>query len=156
MYSFTYHIYKQHTYTLIYIYIYIYMLYCHLQHHNDTIIKTHAGRFLYKYMFLSLYLYGFEKVIQGLRVRGSWRPNRTAIFWLPLLWPSTLCHDAQLEAHGFLYCILSATSLDPNSSGPQGPKAWCGFPYHISSITPTPTLWNWNSNCLDFCLDWVI
>ena len=22
---------------------------------------------------------------------------------------------------GFLYCILSATSLDPNSSGPQGP-----------------------------------
>ena len=32
---------------------------------------------------------------------------------------------------GFLYCILSASSLDPNSS------AWCGFPYHISSITPT-------------------
>ena len=39
---------------------------------------------------------------------------------------------AQLEAQGptllddgFLYCILSATSLDPNSSGPQGPPPPC-------------------------------
>ena len=55
--------------------------------------------------------------------------------------------DAQLEAQrttllgdGFLYCILSASSLDPNSSGPQPPLAWCGFPYHISSIMPPPTL----------------
>ena len=24
-------------------------------------------------------------------VRGSWRPNRTAIYWPPLLWPSALC-----------------------------------------------------------------
>ena len=50
--------------------------------------------------------------------------------------------DAQrptLLGDSFLYCILSATSLDPNSSGPQGPKAWCGFPYHFLSITPTPT-----------------
>ena len=38
--------------------------------------------------------------------------------------PSSLLDD------GFLYCILSATSLDPNSF-----LAGCGFPYHISSIT---------------------
>ena len=37
-------------------------------------------------------------------------------------------------------CILSATSLDPNSSGPQVLSAWCGFPYHISSITPSATV----------------
>ena len=78
------------------------------------------------------------------------------------LGPSSLLDD------GFLYCILSATSLDPNSirgpegpfslawlslphlisnfSGPQlnrgplrAPSAWCGFSYHISSLTPT--LW---------------
>ena len=24
-------------------------------------------------------------------MRGSWRPNRTAIYWPPLLWPSALC-----------------------------------------------------------------
>ena len=40
-------------------------LYCHVQHHNDTIIKTHAGRLLYKkYLPLTL-LHGFEK--------GYWR-----------------------------------------------------------------------------------
>ena len=40
------------------------------------------------------------------------------------------------EAHsaGFLNHILSAISLNPNSSGaPRVPSAWCGFPYHISS-----------------------
>ena len=49
---------------------------------------------------------------------------------------------AQLEAQGlsfllsagFLYHILSATSLDPNSSGPQGPPL-PGFLYHILSAT---------------------
>ena len=97
-------------------------------------------------MYLSLYCKGSKTVIQGLRVRGSWRENRNCNILSPNLWPSTLClsrsPDAQPEAQkptqlgdGFLYCILSATSLDPNSSGPQGPKAWCGFPYYISSIT---------------------
>ena len=33
---------------------------------------------------------GFEKVIQGLRVRGSWRPNINCNILTPLLWPSTL------------------------------------------------------------------
>ena len=32
-----------------------------------------------KYVPLTL-LQGFEKVIKGLRVRGSWRPNITATF----------------------------------------------------------------------------
>ena len=51
---------------------------------------------------------------------------------------------AQPEAQdGFLYCILSATSLDPNSSGaPRAPSAWCGFPYHILSATPAATVWH--------------
>ena len=46
-------------------------------------------------------------------------------------WPTLL-------GDGFPYCILWATSLDPNSSGaPRAPSAWRGFPDHISSITPT-------------------
>ena len=46
--------------------------------------------------------------------------------------PSSLLDD------GFLYCILSATSLDPNSIGaPRAPSAWRGFPYLILSATPT-------------------
>ena len=43
-----------------------------------------------------------------------------------------------LLSAGFLYHILSATYQDPNSSGaPRAASAWCGLPYHISSITPT-------------------
>ena len=120
-----------------------------MQHHNDTIIKhTHAPRLLYKYMYLSLYCKGSKRVTQGLRVRGSWRPNITVIFWPPLLWPSTLClscyPDAQPEAQrptllgdGFLYSIFSGSQLN---RGPRAPSAWRGFPYHISSITLSPIL----------------
>ena len=97
---------------------------------------------------------GFEKVIQGLRVRGYWRPNRNCNILTPLLWPSALClscsPDAQPEAQrptllgdGFLYCILSATSLDPNLSGPQGPFGlmWPSLPHliynSVRSLTAT-------------------
>ena len=41
---------------------------------------------------------------------------------------------ATLLGDGFFYCILSASSLDPNSSGfLRAPSAGCGFPYHILS-----------------------
>ena len=53
-------------------------------------------------------------------------------------WCSTGALGSTLLGDGFLYCILSASSLDPNSAGPQTPSAWCSFPYHIS----TPTVCN--------------
>ena len=46
----------------------------------NTIIKMSEDR---RKIYLSLYL-------KGLCVRGSWRPNRTATYWPPLLWPSAL------------------------------------------------------------------
>ena len=51
-------------------------------HKDETIIKTNDT--VPRKIYLSLYL-------KGLYVRGSWRPNRTAIYWPPLLWPSALC-----------------------------------------------------------------
>ena len=83
-------------------------------------------------------------------MRGSWRQNRTEIFWPPLLWPSTLClsrsPDAQPEAlgsillgAGFLYCISSASSLDPNSSGPKPLRPGVAFST-TSRLSPSPTL----------------
>ena len=96
-------------------------------------------------------------------MRGSWRSNITAIFWPPLLWPSTLClslsPDAQPEALGstllgvgFLYCILSASSLDPNSSGPQAPSVWCGFPYHLSPPTVSNSTATWLPSWLRYII----
>ena len=148
-------------------------------------------------MYLSLYCKSLKRVTQGFTVRGSWRPNRIAIYWPPLLWPSALCLSRSpgllnwRPRCGFPYHILSPTSLISNSSGapralsaglslphlisnfsgtqlirgPKGrlrrafsttsyqqllwtltqsgalraPSAWCGFPYHTSS--PTPTVW---------------
>ena len=52
-------------------------------------------------------------------------------------WCSTGGPEVTLLGDGFLYGILSASSPDLNSSGPKAPSAWCGFPYHISSITPS-------------------
>ena len=76
-------------------------------------------------------------------MRGSWRSNRTAIFWpqtygrhvvsFLFFWCSTGALGSTLLGAGFLYCILSASSLDPNSSGSQAPSVWQGFPCHISS-----------------------
>ena len=59
-----------------------------MQHHNDTTIKTQEGRthegrhkktFLEKYSPLTL-LQEFERVVQGLHVRGCRRPNINFIF----------------------------------------------------------------------------
>ena len=67
------------------------MLYSHLQHHNDaTIIKTDTYRKTHEWkrwktsltIFLPLtLLQGFERVVQGLHVRGCWRLNINFIFW---------------------------------------------------------------------------
>ena len=115
------------------------------QRHND---KGRAKTSLTN-KYLSLYCKGSKRLFKVFTVRGSWRPNRNCNILTPLLWPSALClscsPDAQPEAQrptllgdGCLYCTLSATSLDPNSSGfPRAPSAGCGFPCHISSITPS-------------------
>ena len=61
------------------------LLYSHLQHHNDTtIIKTDAHRKTHEDFFNNILpltlLQGFKRVVQGLHVRGCWRPNINFIF----------------------------------------------------------------------------
>ena len=46
-----------------------------MPYHNDTIIKTQEDFFKKIYVPLTLFV-TFERVTQGLRVRGRWRPNR--------------------------------------------------------------------------------
>ena len=52
--------------------------------------------------------------------------------------------EATLMGDGFLYGILSASSPDLNSSGPQAPSAWCGFPYHTSLQLAATPLARWS------------
>ena len=94
-------------------------------------------------------------VTQGLCVRGSWRPNRNcniltrtlmAINVVSFSFSRAAQQEAQrptLLGDGFLYCILSASSLDPNSSGPQGPFGlmWLSLPHLIYNSDSNS---NWN------------
>ena len=111
---------------------------------NNRRNNKDAGRLLYKYMYLSLYCKGSKRLIKVCVWEGAGDRTKTVTFWPPLLWPSTLClsrsPDAQPEAlgptllgDGFLYCILSASSLYPNSSGPRGPFGlmWLSLPHLV-------------------------
>ena len=129
------------------------VLYSHMPYHNDTIIKTQEDFFrkIYTSQFICK---GSKRVTQCLRVRGCWRPNRNCNILTSLLWPSTLClfrsPDAQPEAQrhssplddSFLYCILSATSLDPNSIGAPSPfgLVWLSLPHLVYNSVRSPTV----------------
>ena len=106
------------------------------------------------YLPLTL-LQGFERVVQGLHVRGSWRPNINCNILTPLLWPSRCvllvlygCSTGGLGPTAG--CWLSLLHLISIFSGPQTPSGFpralsvgCGFPYHTSS----PTVWISPGNC---------
>ena len=47
---------------------------------NDACRKEDAGRLLHKIFYLSSLFVSFERVVQSLHVRGSWKPNITEIF----------------------------------------------------------------------------
>ena len=83
-------------------------------------------------------------------MRGSWRPNRTAIYWPLLLWPWALCLSRSLGLLNrrpggslcwmlaFLYHILSLTHLISDSiGGPEGSFCWVvAFPTTSSLQLP--------------------
>ena len=127
-------------------YTYIYWI------HTDAMIKTQED-FFNKICTSHFICKGSKRLLKVGVWEGVGDRTETAIFWPLLLWPSALClscsPDAQPEAQrpssllgdGFLYCILSVSSLDPNSIGvPEGPlgRVWLSLP--PSSITPSPTV----------------
>ena len=106
-------------------------------------------------------LQGFERVVEGLHVRGCWRPNINFIFW-------PHCYDRHVVSFLFSWCWgqlhrgfsegplgrvwPSLPHLVSNSLGvcwqllrgfPRYPSVGCGLPYHISSLT----LWESAGNC---------
>ena len=126
-------------------------------------------------------------VLQGCSTGGP--EAHSAGWWLSLLHLFSNFSGPQLieGSKGPLHRAFSSTSnqqllwtptlLTSNPIGaPRAPSTWCGFPYHISSITPTDLqlirgskgplhrafsttsclLTRLISNCLTFCLDRVI
>ena len=76
--------------------------------------KEDAGRLLYKIFYLTSLFVSFERVVPSLRVRGSWGPNITEIFWprsygrhrcvfLVLYGCSTEHWESTLRGAGFSY-----------------------------------------------------
>ena len=126
-----------------------YMLYSHLQHHNNTTSKTQEQRTHDKdsgrktqeettqedlfttYLPLTL-LQGFERVVEGLHVRGCWRPNINFIFW-------PHCYNRHVVSFLFSWCwgLL-------HRGFPRAPSVGCGLPYHIWSLA----VWNSTGNSL--------
>ena len=120
---------------------------CRIIHSDTTIKKEDAGRLLYKYILPLTLLQGFERVVQGLHVRGCWRPNRNFIFWPPLLMTVTLCLSCSLDAQpgpwgplcwmlAFFIAsyqhLLSTPNSIGDSEGPLG-RVWLSLPHLVSS-----------------------
>ena len=104
-------------------------------------------------MYLSFYCKGSKRLFKVCVWEAARDRTETAIFWPLLLWPSALClsrsPDAQPDSQrpssllddGFLYSILSATSLVPKlHRGSRGAlRPGVAFPTK-SRPSPSPTL----------------
>ena len=113
---------------------------------SDTVLRK---------IYLSLYLKGFERVTQGFTMRGSWRPNRAAIYWPPLLWPSALCLSRspgllnwRPGAHS-AWCRLPLPHLVNIGSGLQTHWLPVFTELYNSSIAQSISPHNWPSGCVN-------
>ena len=135
------------------------MLYCHLLHHNDTLIKTQED-FSH---FIARVRKGLLKVCVW---EGAGDRTETVIFW-PQTYGRQGCVFLVLQmlnrrpwVHSAGWWI-SLLHLISNFSGPQTPSgfprppsAGCSFPYHNSSITPTSTVTGTQTQ-LSWLLSWL-
>ena len=94
---------------------------------------------------------GFERVVWCSTVRGSWRSNRNCNILPPTIMAVNVvsflfswCSTRGPETNSAGWSATSATSLHPNSIGPQGPFGlmWLSLPHlvYLSSNS------NWNSH----------
>ena len=107
-------------------YTYICWIHTDAMINADAMIMTDAGRLLYKYIPLTLFV-RIQKGCSGFVCERVLETEHNWNIWTPKLWSATLC--------------LSRSPLDPNSiSGPESPfgRVWLSLP-HLSS-TGTRTL----------------
>ena len=128
------------------------MLYCHLQHHNDTINKETSEDFFIN-MSISYFIVRFEKGYsrfaceRELETEQNWNILTPTLMAVNIVsFSFSWCSTGGPGVHS-ARCWLSLRHLISNFSSPQtpsgfpgAPSAGCGFPYHISSIAPSPTV----------------
>ena len=102
-------------------------------------------------MYLSLYCKGSKRVTQFCVWEGAGDRTQTVIFW-PHCYGHQRCVFLVLlmvnrRSWGPLFWVLVFFTASyqhllstPTHQGLKAPSAWCGFPDHISSITPPPAL----------------
>ena len=93
-------------------------------------------------------------------MRGSWRPNRTATYWPPLLWPSALCLSCSLgllnqRPRGPLCWVQAFSTASCHQRFLQTPKLtdFLSSPSYIIVQSPTQSLeWHvWSSSSGNNC-----
>ena len=72
------------------------------------------------YLPLTL-LQGFERVIEGLHVRGCWRPNINFIFW-------PHCYDRHVVSLLFSWCSTRGLGVHSIGAFPRAPRSGVAFP----------------------------
>ena len=134
----------------------MFVLSSHMQYHNDTINKQTQEDFLRK-IYTSHFIVRVRKGYSRFYCERELETEHNCNILTPTLMAVSVVsfsfsRAAQPEAQrptllgdGFLYCILSATLLDPNSSGPQGLFAlmWLSLPHLVYNSVS-----NCNCNCL--------
>ena len=135
------------------------MLYCHMQIHAHI----YAGYIPTQRITTSEVFFRnlcTSHFICKVCLRGSWWPNRTAIYWPPLLWPSALCLSRSpgllnRRPRGPALCWMMAfftasyrqllwTPTQPGGcKGPFG-LAWLSLP-HLVSLQLIPDFLSWPS-----------
>ena len=143
------------------------MLYAHLQHHNDTIIKTQEDFFInigtshfiarvrkgysrfacereleteQKLQYFDPHSYGRQRCVFLVLLMLNRRP------WGPLCW-----------VLAFFTASYQQLLWSPNSIGvPESPlsRVWLSLPHLV--YNSSPTLLQLEPGLSDFCLDWVI
>ena len=99
---------------------------------TDAMIKTQEDFFLK--IFTSHFICNVWKGYSRFACERELRPNRNCN-----IWPQT---------YGRQRCVFLVLLWTPIQSGlPRAPSAGCGFPYHVSSPTPSDL----QLNCTAFC-----
>ena len=134
------------------------MLHTHLQHQNNTIIKTHAMIKTQEDFFIKIFTSPFiARLRKGCSKFACERELETEHNWnilTPKLWPSALClsrspgllnRSPGVHSAGWwlslLHLISNFFGPQTTSGFPRAPSAGCGFPYHISSISLSNSTW---------------